>query len=60
MGAKTLAEMCGSLERVTEAEFDENRLIYLENIEAELDNVLETLKPMLESYIAKTPLAAVR
>ena len=60
MGAKTLAEMCGSLERVTEAEFDENRFIYLENIEAELDNVLETLKPMLESYIAKTPLAAVR
>jgi len=60
MGAKTLAEMCGRLERVTEAEFDENRFIYLENIEAELDNVLETLKPMLESYIAKTPMAAVR
>ena len=60
MGAKKLAEICGRLERVTEAEFDEHRFVYLEKIESELDKVLETLKPMLENYIAKTPLAAVR
>ena len=60
MGAKTLGEICGRLERVTEAEFDENRFIYLAKIEAELDNVLEALKPMLEGYAAKAPLVAVK
>lgn len=60
MGAKTLGEICGRLERVTEAEFDENRFIYLAKIEAELDNVVEALKPMLEGYTAKAPLVAVK
>jgi len=44
MGAKKLAELCSKLERVTEAEFDENRFQYLEKIERELDHVLDALK----------------
>ena len=59
MGAKTLGEICGRLERVTEAEFDEHRFVYLAKIESELDKVLEALKPMLDGYAAKAPLAAV-
>jgi two-component system sensor histidine kinase RpfC len=44
MGAKKLAELCSKLERITEAEFDENRFQYLEKIERELDHVLDALK----------------
>ena len=44
MGAKNLAELCGKLERVTEAEFDENRFQYLDKIERELDKVLDALR----------------
>lgn len=60
MGAKTLGEICGRLERVTEAEFDENRFVYLAKIESELDKVVDALKPMLDSYAAPAPLAAVK
>lgn len=48
MGAKKLAELCGKLERVTEAEFEENRFHYLRKIEQELEMVLCALRELSE------------
>ncbi len=43
MGAKTLADLCGHLERITEADFDEHRFVYLDKIEVELAKVIDAL-----------------
>jgi two-component system sensor histidine kinase RpfC len=60
MGAKKLAELCGKLERVTEAEFDENRFQYLEKIERELNKVLNALKAISEDQIYDKMSGSVR
>lgn len=60
MGAKVLAEICGRLERVTEAEFEENRFQYLDKIEKELEAVLDALRPMLEIYKRQQPVQLVK
>lgn len=60
MGAKKLAELCGKLERVTEAEFDENRFQYLEKIERELNKVLDALKAISEDQIYDKMSGSVR
>jgi two-component system sensor histidine kinase RpfC len=44
MGAKTLAELCGHLEKITEADFDEHRFVYLDKIEIELTKVIAALQ----------------
>lgn len=43
MGAKRLAELCGRLEKVTEADFSERRRDYLQKIERELALVIDAL-----------------
>ncbi len=43
MGAKTLAELCGHMENVTDADFDENRFVYFDKVEIELTKVIEAL-----------------
>lgn len=43
MGAKSLAELCSHLEKVTEADFDEHRFVYLDKVEIELANVINAL-----------------
>jgi two-component system, sensor histidine kinase RpfC len=46
MGAKTLAELCGHLEKITEGDFDEHRFVYLDKIERELEKALEALRQL--------------
>ena len=46
MGAKNLAELCGHLEKITEADFDEHRFIYLDKIEVELAKVIDALQKL--------------
>jgi two-component system, sensor histidine kinase RpfC len=46
MGAKSLAGLCGHLEKITEGDFDQHRFAYLDKIERELDKVLETLREL--------------
>jgi two-component system sensor histidine kinase RpfC len=47
MGAKILAELCGRLEKVTEADFAEHRYIYLDKVEGELDRVMDALQKLV-------------
>jgi two-component system sensor histidine kinase RpfC len=49
MGAKTLAELCGHLEKITEADFEEHRFVYLDKIETELSKAIEALKALLDN-----------
>lgn len=44
MGAKSLAQLCGRLEKVTEADFNEHRHVYLDKIEMELGRAIDALK----------------
>ena len=44
MGAKRLADLCGRLEKVTEADFVDQRLVYLDRIETELQMAVASLK----------------
>lgn len=44
MGAKRLAELCGRLERITEADFSQHRDAYLQKIETELKLAVDALK----------------
>jgi two-component system, sensor histidine kinase RpfC len=58
MGAKRLAELCGRLERVTEADFAEYREAYLREIEAELTLAVDALKESA-SIAAQAPAIAL-
>jgi len=46
MGAKILADLCGHLEKITEADFDEHRFVYLDKIEVEMGKVIEALQAL--------------
>ena len=46
MGAKPLADLCGHLEKITEADFDEHRFVYLDKIEVEMGKVIEALQAL--------------
>lgn len=49
MGAKRLSELCGHLEKVTEADFAEHRFVYLDKIEHELAQAIDALKIEVET-----------
>lgn len=44
MGAKRLSELCGRLERITEADFADHRYAYLDKVENELDKAMDELR----------------
>jgi two-component system, sensor histidine kinase RpfC len=44
MGAKNLADLCGHLEKITEADFDDHRFVYLDKVEIELAEVIAALQ----------------
>ncbi len=46
MGAKPLADLCGHLEKITEADFEEHRFVYLDKIEAEMTKVMDALEAL--------------
>ena len=58
MGASALAALCGKLEKLTEADFLEHGLSYLQKVEYELDRVTEELSPSGQSSAQTT--ASVR
>jgi two-component system sensor histidine kinase RpfC len=59
MGAKTLAELCGHLEKITEADFDEHRFVYLDKIEIELGKVIEALQTLTADQSQPLPRRSV-
>lgn len=59
MGAKALADLCGHLEKITEADFDEHRFVYLDKIEIELTKVIEALQMLTIDYGESLPLRSV-
>jgi two-component system, sensor histidine kinase RpfC len=60
MGAKNLAELCGHLEKITEADFDDHRFIYLNKIETELAKVIAALAVLTERNVDQMPKQSVR
>jgi two-component system, sensor histidine kinase RpfC len=60
MGAKTLGDLCGHLEKITEADFDEHRFVYLDKIELELNKVIEVLGAMKADNFHTPPLRSVK
>ena len=60
MGAKNLAELCGHLEKITEADFDDHRFIYLDKIETELAKVIAALDILAERSVDQLPKQSVR
>lgn len=59
MGAKSLAELCGHLEKITEADFDEHRFVYLDKIEVELAKVIDALQILTVGNTETLPLRSV-
>jgi two-component system, sensor histidine kinase RpfC len=55
MGAKPLAELCGRLEKITEADFAEHRFVYLDKIERELADVTDALNGNIGASLANQP-----
>jgi two-component system, sensor histidine kinase RpfC len=49
MGAKRLADLCGRLEKVTEADFAEHRFVYLDKIESELEKAVDALQIIMSN-----------
>jgi two-component system, sensor histidine kinase RpfC len=60
MGAIALADLCGHLEKITESDFDENRFVYLEKIEAEFARAMDALKLLTQDISAALPQTGVR
>ena len=60
MGAKNLAELCGHLEKITEADFDDHRFIYLDKIETELAKVIAALDILADRSVDQLPKQSVR
>ncbi|MGB5077540.1 MAG: ATP-binding protein [Sphingorhabdus sp.] len=60
MGAKRLSELCGRLEKVTEADFFEHRFDYLEKIENELRQAIDALQLISLPENGQKPLVQIR